>query len=226
MKPRVLVVEDDRKIAELVATNLAPAGFDCQLVHDGDRALESLRAALPDLIVLDIMLPGINGLELTRRVRAQSRVPILMLTARSGEADKVLGLELGADDYLTKPFSMAELVARVRALLRRTQAPDQAAPLVRGELAIDPAARTVTRSGQAIDLTTLEFDLLYALALRPGHVLTRDALMHQVWGDDRFVDQRSIDSIVSRMRKKVEADPSAPRYIQTVWGAGYRFSPP
>ncbi len=226
MKPRVLVVEDDRKIAELVATNLAPAGFDCQLVHDGDRALESLREALPDLIVLDIMLPGINGLELTRRVRSQSRVPILMLTARSGEADKVLGLELGADDYLTKPFSMAELVARVRALLRRTQVPDQAAPLVRGELAIDPAARTVTRSGQAIDLTTLEFDLLYALALRPGHVLTRDALMHQVWGDDRFVDQRSIDSIVSRMRKKVEADPSAPRYIQTVWGAGYRFSPP
>jgi DNA-binding response OmpR family regulator len=224
MEPLILVVEDDERISELVVKNLEAAGFRCQEVRDGRAALEVFERAEPSLIVLDIMLPGIDGLEVTRRVRRRSEIPILMLTARTGEGDKVLGLELGADDYLTKPFSTGELVARVRALLRRASGTFKDELLVRGNLRINPGRRDVERSGSSVTVTTLEFDLLYFLASRPGRVFSREALMSQVWGEDRMVDDRSIDSLISRLRKKIEVDPSQPRYIQTVWGAGYRFS--
>lgn len=224
MEPLILVVEDDERISELVVKNLDAAGFRCEVAGDGRTALDAFERLDPSLIVLDIMLPGIDGLEVTRRVRRRSDVPILMLTARTGEGDKVLGLELGADDYLTKPFSTGELVARVRALLRRSSGTFKEEVLVRGELRIDPGRRDVARGGNLVSVTTLEFDLLYFLASRPGRVFSREALMSQVWGEDRLVDDRSIDSLISRLRKKLEVDPSTPRYIQTVWGAGYRFS--
>jgi DNA-binding response OmpR family regulator len=171
------------------------------------------------------MLPGVGGLEITRRIRRDSAVPILMLTARSSEGDKVLGFEVGADDYLTKPFSTLELVARVRALLRRAApASMEERRLEVEDLVIDPPRREVTRGGLRVELTTLEFDLLHFLAARPGRIHSREALMTHVWGDGRFVDDRSIDSLVSRLRRKLESDPAKPRYIQTVWGAGYRFT--
>jgi DNA-binding response OmpR family regulator len=224
MGATILIVEDDRKIATLVAKNLEAAGFRCHQVHDGEAVLEELRDTTPQLIVMDIMLPGVDGLELTRRIRRDSDVPILMLTARTSEGDKVLGFEIGADDYLTKPFSTRELVARVRALLRRSSTGGREEVLTRGALRIDPGRREVTRGDVRIELTTLEFDLLHFLASRPGRVYSREALMDQVWGEGRIVDDRSIDSLVSRLRRKVEADPSEPAYIQTVWGAGYRFA--
>lgn len=224
MQPTVLIVEDDPKIAGLVAKNLDAAGFRAVEVHRGDQAESAVERHAPALVILDITLPGIDGLELLRRIRRNNGVPILMLTARSTETDKVLGFEIGADDYVTKPFSPRELVARARALLRRTSAGGGEAVLVRGALAIDPARRSVERDGVAVEVTTLEFDLLYFLAQRPGRVLSRQALLDQVWGEGRVVDDRSIDSLVSRLRRKLEPDPSSPRYLQTVWGAGYRFA--
>src|SRR5207249_2756297 len=158
------------------------------------------------------------------RIRRESDVPILVVTARSSESDKLLGLEIGADDYVTKPFSTAELVARVRALLRRSSGTLTERILEFETLRIDPGRRIVERERQLVSLTTLEFDLLYFLASRPGRVFSREALMEHVWGTDRVVDDRSIDSLVSRVRRKLESDPSRPRYLQTVWGAGYRFS--
>jgi len=223
MAPTILIVEDDRKIAALVAKNLEAAGFRCDQAHDGESVLQEVGRQPPALIVLDIMLPRIDGLEVLRRIRRNSNVPVLMLTARADEADKVLGFEVGADDYLTKPFSPRELVARVRALLRRTAAAAQEQVLVRGELRIDPGRYEATRGGAVVELTTLEFDALHFLASRPGRVFTREALMAHVWGEERVVDQRSIDSLISRLRRKIETDPTKPKYIQTVWGAGYRF---
>ena len=223
MAPTILIVEDDRKIAALVAKNLEAAGFRCAQAHDGESALQEVGRQPPALIVLDIMLPRIDGLEVLRRIRRNSNVPVLMLTARADEADKVLGFEVGADDYLTKPFSPRELVARVRALLRRTTGAAQEQVLVRGELRIDPGRYEATRGGAVVELTTLEFDVLHFLASRPGRVFTREALMAHVWGEERVVDQRSIDSLISRLRRKIETDPTKPKYIQTVWGAGYRF---
>jgi two-component system response regulator RegX3 len=164
-----------------------------------------------------------DGLEVMRRIRKESDVPILVVTARTSESDKLLGLEIGADDYVTKPFSTAELVARVRALLRRSAGSLTEHVIVAGPFRIDPARRAVERSGQPVTLTTLEFDLLYFLASRAGRVFSREALLAQVWGSDRVVDDRSIDSLVSRLRRKLEEDPAHPQYIQTVWGAGYRF---
>jgi len=224
MTAPILVVEDDRRIAALVVKNLEASGFACVHVADGDAALAEFERATPALIVLDLGLPGLGGIEVTRRIRRTSDVPILILTARSSEADKVLGLELGADDYLTKPFGTSELVARVRALMRRTTPAARERVLVFGPLRIDPARREAERDGERVRLTTLEFDLLYFLASRPGRVYSREALMAQVWGDDRIVGDRSIDSLVSRLRKKLEADPDEPRWLQTVWGAGYRFA--
>ncbi len=221
--PSVLIVEDDPRIARLVEKNLEAAGLTCRIAADGDTALKEFGREAPSLLVLDLMIPGADGLEVCRRVRRESEVPVLMLTARSSEADKVLGFEIGADDYLTKPFSPRELVARVRALLRRSGASSNHEPIRRGSLLIDPARRVAERDGQRIELTTLEFDLLHFLAHRPGRVFTRDELLRHVWGEERVVDARSIDSLVSRLRHRIEADPSRPRYIQTVWGAGYRF---
>lgn len=224
MKGPILIVEDDRRIAELVAKNLEAAGHPCRQVHEGTSVARLVEELAPALIVLDLMLPGIDGLELTRRIRKSSDVPILMLTARSTDADKVLGFELGADDYLTKPFSTQELVARVRALLRRASPATREEILTRGGLTIDPARRQVRRGEESVPVTTLEFDLLYFLAQRPGRVFSREALMEHVWGTERVVDDRSIDSLVSRLRRKIEPDPARPTYITTVWGAGYRFS--
>jgi len=224
VKPVILVVEDDRRIAALVAKNLEAVGYSCDLVHDGDAALPAFERVSPALVVLDVGLPGLSGLEITRRIRQSSQVPILMLTARSSESDKVLGLEIGADDYLAKPFGTSELVARVRALLRRSSGGARERPLEFGSLRIDPARRDAARDGERITLTTLEFDLLYFLASSPGRVYSREALMEQVWGSDRVVGDRSIDSLVSRLRRKIEHDPENPRHLQTVWGAGYRFA--
>jgi len=224
VKQRILVVEDDARIADLMVKNLEAAGFECHSSPDGGRALADFARLRPALIVLDLGLAGLDGLEVTRRIRGESDVPILIVTARSGESDKLLGLEIGADDYVTKPFSTAELVARVRALLRRSTGSVGERVIELGGLRIDPARRTVERDGQPVPLTTLEFDLLYFLASRPGRVFSREALMEQVWGSDRVVDDRSIDSLVSRVRRKLEEDPSKPRYVQTVWGAGYRLS--
>jgi DNA-binding response OmpR family regulator len=226
MSQTILVVEDDARIADLIGKNLAAAGYECHASPDGGRALADFARLKPALLVLDLGLPGLDGLEVTRRIRRESDVPILMVTARSGESDKLLGLELGADDYITKPFSTAELVARVRALLRRSSGTVTERVLELGALRIDPARRVVTRDGTAVPLTTLEFDLLYFLAARAGRVFTRESLMEHVWGSDRVVDDRSIDSLVSRVRRKLEQDPSRPRYLQTIWGAGYRFSEP
>ena len=224
MERPILVVEDDRSIAELIIRNLEAVDLPCVAVHEGDLALGAVRQHDPRLIVLDVMLPGLDGLEITRRVRARSDVPILLLTARSGESDKILGFELGADDYLTKPFGPRELVARVRALLRRSSGTSGAEVVERGELRIDGGRRRVERGGATVELTSLEFDLLFFLATRPGRVFSREALMREVWGEDRVVDARSIDSLVSRLRRKLEPDPAHPLYVQTVWGAGYRFA--
>jgi two-component system, OmpR family, response regulator ResD len=226
MGAAILLVEDDRRIAALVAKNLRAVGYECAVVHDGDTALEQFERSRPALIVLDLVLPGASGIEVARSVRRDGDVPILMLTARGSEGDKVLGFEVGADDYMTKPFSTAELVARVRALLRRTTASPRARVLEFAGLRIDPFRREAERDGLRITLTTLEFDLLHYAASRPGHVLSRELLMEQVWGSDRFVGDRSIDNLVSRLRRKLEADPESPRYLQTVWGAGYRFVEP
>ncbi len=224
MAARVLIVEDEAKIAQLVAKNLSAIGLTCALAEDGIRALDRLRQEEPDLVVLDLMLPGMDGLEVCRRIRERSRVPILMLTARRAEADVVLGLELGADDYMTKPFGVRELTARVRALLRRARPVEDATPVRLGDLILDPARRRLEVKGEAVELTTLEFDLLHFLATRPGRVYTREQLLEQVWGKDRVVDLRSIDSLVSRLRRKIEPDPNKPRTLQTVWGAGYRLA--
>jgi DNA-binding response OmpR family regulator len=220
----ILVVEDDARIAELIVKNLEAIGFTCRISSDGGSALADFERWKPSLVLLDLGLPGLDGIEVTRRIRATSDVPILIVTARSAEGEKLLGLEIGADDYVTKPFSTAELVARVRALLRRSTGLAREQVVEVGELRIDPARRAVERSREPVPLTTLEFDLLYFLATRPGRVFSRDALLEHVWGSDRVVDDRSIDSLVSRLRRKLELDPARPRYVQTVWGAGYRFA--
>ncbi len=224
MSQQILVVEDDARIADVIAKNLEAAGYECHQSIDGGQALADFARLRPSLVVLDLGLPGLDGLEVTRRIRRDSDVPILVVTARSAEADKLLGLELGADDYVTKPFSTAELIARVRALLRRSSGALTERVLELGRLRIDPGRRTAERDGQLVPLTTLEFALLYFLASRPGRVFSREALMEHVWGSDRVVDDRSIDSLVSRVRRKLEQDPAHPVYLQTVWGAGYRFS--
>ncbi len=221
---RILIVEDDARIADLIAKNLEAAGYECHRASDGGHALADFVRLKPALLVLDLGLQGMDGLEVTRRIRKESDVPILMVTARSNESDKLLGLELGADDYVTKPFSTAELTARVRALLRRSTGSVTERVLEIGGLRIDPSRRSLERDGNPVPLTTLEFDLLYFLASRAGRVFTREALMEQVWGSDRVVDDRSIDSLISRVRRKLEKDASNPRYLQTVWGAGYRFA--
>ena len=227
MTPTVLIVEDDPRISALVAKHLGTAGLRCVEIHRGEEAEAAAERHAPSLVILDIGLPGVDGLEILRRLRQRSNVPILMLTARSTETDKVLGFEIGADDYLTKPFGTRELVARARALLRRAGGETER-PVEFGALRIDAGRRSVERHEVRVEVTSLEFDLLYFLANRPGRVFTREALLDQVWGEGRVVDDRSIDSLISRLRRKLEPEPSKPVYLQTVWGAGYRFaaSPP
>lgn len=224
---RLLIIEDDHDIVELLRYNLEREGYRLDLAGDGMAGLAQMRRFGPDLVILDLMLPKLSGLDVCRQARQDDhlrRLPILILSARGEEADRVLGLELGADDYVTKPFSPRELLARVRALLRRAQ-PDEAPapPLVRGELSIDPASYRVERAGKLLPLSTLEFRLLHFLAARPQRVFTRDQLLDEVWGRDRVVTPRSVDVYMRRLREKVEPDPEHPIYLQTVRGAGYCF---
>jgi phosphate regulon transcriptional regulator PhoB len=224
---RILIIEDDRDIVELVRYNLANEGFQVSAAHDGSTGLATLKKTPPDLLLLDLMLPKLTGLDICREIRRDeslNRLPILMLTARGDEADRVVGLEMGADDYVTKPFSPRELVARVKALLRRAEPPgDTPRVLEVGKLAIDPASYRVTLAGKPVLLSTLEFRLLYFLASRPNRVFTRDQLLDSVWGTDRFVTPRSVDVYVRRLREKVEPDPEHPAHLKTVRGAGYLF---
>lgn len=224
---RVLIIEDDRDIVELVRYNLANEGFQVTAAHDGSTGLATLKKSPPDVLLLDLMLPKLSGLEICREVRRDeslNRLPVLMLTARGDEADRVVGLEMGADDYVTKPFSPRELVARVRALLRRAEPATDAPRVIEiGKLAIDPASYRVTLAGKPVTLSTLEFRLLYYLASRPNRVFTRDQLLDAVWGTERFVTPRSVDVYVRRLREKVELDPEHPAHLKTVRGAGYLF---
>lgn len=222
----ILVVEDDARIADLIVKNLESAGYACRVSGDGVEALAEFERSKPALVLLDLGLPGMDGLEVTRRIRATSDTPILVVSARTSEGEKLLGLEIGADDYVTKPFSTAELVARVRALLRRSTGGGRERVVEVGDLKVDPARRVVERHGELVPITTLEFDLLYFMASRPGRVFSRDALLEHVWGSERVIDDRSIDSLIHRLRRKLERDPSDPRYIETVWGAGYKFAEP
>ena len=224
---RILIIEDDRDIIELVRYNLVNEGFQVTAASDGTAGLASLKKSPPDILLLDLMLPRLSGLEICKEIRRDSalnRLPILMLTARGEEADRVVGLEMGADDYVTKPFSPRELVARVKALLRRTDpAGDSQRTIAVGKLLIDPAAYRVAREGKPLTLSTLEFRLLYYLAARPNRVFTRDQLLDAVWGTERFVTPRSVDVYVRRLREKIEADPENPAHLKTVRGAGYLF---
>ncbi|HTU34365.1 MAG TPA: response regulator [Candidatus Acidoferrum sp.] len=224
---RVLLVEDDKDIVELVKYNLEKEGYQFLSTGDGSTGLAQVRKTPPDLLILDLMLPKISGLEICKEIRKDvslNRLPILILTAKGEEADRVVGLELGADDYVVKPFSPRELVARIKALLRRSEpgAPPEKTVEV-GPLRIDPAAYRVTRAGKAVAMSTLEFRLLYFLASRPDRVFTRDQLLDAVWGTERFVTPRSVDVYVRRLREKIEEDPEHPEYMKTVRGAGYKF---
>ena len=223
MDERVLLVEDDASIREVASMGLRGAGLGVETAADGRDALARFRAEPYDLVVLDVMLPELDGLEVCRQIRRSSRVPILMLSARSDTVDIVVGLELGADDYVTKPFEMAELIARIRALLRRTHDPPLDEVLRVGELEIDPAAFRATRDGTDLQLTATEFRLLLELARRPGQVYTREVLLERVWEYEYLGDSRLVDIAVQRLRAKVEADPTAPRLISTVRGVGYRL---
>lgn len=224
-RQRVLVVDDDRTIADVVARYLEVEGYDVDVALDGAQALERAQAHRPDLVVLDLMLPRIDGLEVCRALRSEGPVPIIMLTAKSEETDKLVGLGLGADDYVTKPFSPRELVARVKAVLRRSAAaPGYESDTLRfQELSISPATRQVKAQGREIELTAKEFDLLLFLAQHPRQVFTRDQLLNSVWDYSYFGDSSTVTVHIRRLREKLEADPSRPRYILTVWGVGYKF---
>jgi len=225
MDARILLVEDDPSIREVTAIGLRAAGFDVEAAPDGAAGLERWRQTQPDLVLLDVMLPRLDGLEVCREIRRASTVPIVMLTARGDTIDVVVGLEAGADDYLKKPYEMPELVARIRAALRRRRGTAEtggAAVLELGPLAIDTAGRTVRRGDEAIALTRTEFDLLVELAQRPGQVLTRDQLLDHVWGYDYLGDSRLVDVAMGRLRAKVERDPATPELLLTVRGSGYK----
>lgn len=230
---QVLVVEDEPNIRDLVCLHLGLEGYECVPMGDGHEALKAATERPFDLVVLDLMLPGVDGVTICRAIRRQGvnrDVPILMLTARREESDKVLGLESGADDYLTKPFGMRELVARVAALTRRARAPiadeDTAVqkPIAIHGLELNPARRGVRVRGAAVEITRQEFNLLYLLASHPGIVFTRDRLLSKIWQGQAFVTGRSVDTLVKRLRRKIEVDPASPRLIVTVWGDGYKFA--
>ncbi len=232
---RALIVEDDGAIREILALHLGLAGFEVDDVGDGRMALDRIRQQRFDLLLLDVMLPGLDGVSLCRAARRQGPnvdTPILMLTARDSESDTVVGLESGADDYLTKPFGVRELQARVGALMRRHQranagggnAPKLTRRTGAGQISIDAERREVTVRGERVELTKQEFDVLYQLAARPGVVFPRAALLQKVWSDDTYVTERTVDTIVSRVRKKIEQDPHDPELILTAWGVGYKFA--
>jgi two-component system response regulator MtrA len=220
---RILLVEDDASIREITTIGLRNAGFEVDTAADGQEGLDRFRSAAYDLVLLDVMLPRLDGLEVARAIRRTSTVPVVMLTARADTIDVVVGLEAGADDYVRKPFEVPELVARVRAAIRRAgREAGEPEQLRLGPVTIDLAGRTVARDGQAIALTRTEFDLLAELARNAGRVLTRDLLLDRIWGYDYLGDSRLVDVAIQRLRAKIEADPAAPELIQTVRGAGYK----
>ena len=224
---KVLIVEDEPMVGEVVERYLRRDGYDVRTARDGAAGLRAFDSFEPDLVVLDVMLPEVDGMEVCRRIRADSQVPIIMLTARGEEIDKLLGLELGADDYVTKPFSPRELAARVKAVLRRASSSPQAGAeaLTFGDLKINARTRTVTSGNGPVQLTAREFDLLYYVASHRGQVFSRDQLMDAVW-DYRFAGETGTVTVhMRRLRAKLEADPSRPRYLKTVWGVGYKFDP-
>jgi len=225
---RILVVDDDPNVCELVALYLAQDGFRVECVHDGAEALAKARSEPPDLIVLDLMLPSVDGLEVCRQLRKEQDTPIIMLTARGDDIDRILGLEMGADDYVPKPFNPRELAARVKAVLRRTKSSESAAQDSRETLRfpgliIDQAGRAVEVGGAETQLTPKEFDLLWHLASHEDRTFTRPQLLEYVWGFDYFGDDRTVDVHIKRLRRKIEPDGHPYRYIQTVWGVGYKF---
>jgi len=225
MKGRVLVVDDDAALSEMLGIMLRNEGFEPTFVADGDHAMHAFRETHPDLVLLDLMLPGVDGIDVCRQIRTESGVPIVMLTAKSDTVDVVLGLESGADDYIMKPFKPKELVARVRARLRRND--DEPAEMLSiADVEIDVPAHKVTRNGEQISLTPLEFDLLVALARKPRQVFTRDVLLEQVWGYRHPADTRLVNVHVQRLRAKVEKDPENPTVVLTVRGVGYKAGPP
>jgi DNA-binding response OmpR family regulator len=223
----VLVVDDEPTIREVVVRYLRRDGFQTLEAADGERARELVESGKPSLVVLDVMLPGTDGLSLCRWIRSRSSLPVILLTARGDEVDRIVGLELGADDYVTKPFSPRELAARVRTVLRRSgpEAPREERLSV-GGLVIDAATREVTNGGEPVQLTAKEFDLLWFLASHPRRVFSRDQLMSRVWGYEAAFDTGTVTVHVRRLREKIEADPSKPQLLETVWGVGYRLSPP
>ncbi|HWM18047.1 MAG TPA: response regulator transcription factor [Ilumatobacteraceae bacterium] len=225
----VLVVDDEPAIVEIVRDYLADAGYRVSTAHSGEEALRQVRSIRPDLIVLDLGLPGLDGLDVARAIRQSYRIPIIMLTARSDEADRVVGLELGADDYVVKPFSPRELLARVRAVLRRSGLADEHdldadRPLVVGDLVVDPPRRLVTVGERSVDVTATEFDLLARMAAAPGRVFTRGQLLETIHGVAVDAGERAIDAHVKNLRRKIEADPHRPRRLVTVHGVGYRLA--
>ncbi len=231
MSRRILIVEDNADIAELVSLHLRDLDCEVQLAADGNTGYEFAIAGGWDLIILDLMLPGMEGLEFCRRLRAGDHyTPILMLTAKSSEVDRVVGLEMGADDYLTKPFSIRELIARVKAIFRRLEAmgpkpdDDVAARLTIGTMVIDPDKRTVSIADEAVELTAREFDLLMQFSRNPGRVYSRQQLLDLVWGYGHDGYEHTVNSHINRLRAKIEHDPSNPEYVLTVWGVGYKFN--
>ena len=226
MRPRILVVEDERAIAEPVAESLEREGFDPEVAPTVEAAEAAFAALEPDLVLLDVMLPDGDGRDLCRDLRARSDVPIIMLTARGEEVDRVVGLELGADDYVVKPFSARELAARIRAILRRGRPASRREVLQVGDLRMDPASRTVTKGGRPVELAAKEFDLLHMLMRNGGEVVRREDIMDQVWDEHWFGSTKTLDVHVSWLRKKIEDDPANPRFITTIRGVGFRFAAP
>ncbi len=230
---RILLVEDDDDIADLLELHLSDEGHQVEAVGDGDEGLNRALSEDYDLIILDIMLPGTDGFDICRRLRQEKcPTPILMVTAKTEEVDKVLGLELGADDYITKPFSIREVLARVKALFRRVevdqeaQQEDEAAPIKLGELVVEPEKRKVQVNGEVVDLTSKEFELLLLFAENPGRAYSRDELLDEVWGYQYSGYSHTVNTHINRLRNKIEPSPSDPRYVKTVWGVGYRFAEP
>jgi DNA-binding response OmpR family regulator len=230
VKKRILIIEDNADLAKLLAMHLRDLSYDVDTSPDGPSGLGQAGKSAYDLIILDLMLPGMDGIEVCRRIREQPHyVPIIMLTSRSSETDRVVGLEVGADDYVTKPFSIRELLARVKAIFRRVEQTGKAEKAAAGRieaggLVIDPGRRTVTLNGTAVELTAKEFDLLLYFAGRPGRVFTRSQLLDAVWGYSHEGYEHTVNSHINRLRAKIEKDPARPRYVLTVWGVGYKFA--
>lgn len=225
---QIVIVEDEPSISEVVSLYLYRAGYEVTTFSDGLAAFDYFAKVLPDLVILDVMLPGMDGFSLIRNIRDRSEVPVILLTSRREESDRIAGLELGADDYVVKPFSPQELVSRVRAVLRRTQTKTEAPPhgiVQTGNLNINPQTREVLANGSEIILTAKEFDLLYHLATHPKQVFTRDQLLESIWGLHDFIDPSTVTVHIRRLREKIELNPTSPVHLVTAWGVGYKFEP-